>query len=333
MSLPPLESTDKREDFSHLMDFCTNVKGLEVVGSNIPLPKSTIVPNHFPMDLSPFKSLIKLTLKLINITRLTEVCFLCNEHYFRWHPSVHYHIFKIRSLNLFWSFKVSSVRLSLRRLSVQNSHLESIAHLLLCDSLYKTFDEAGPSHVWPHLDTLHLSNNVLKSVSDLGNLAPNLRTLDLSFNQLIQVFDLTSLPYLEQVSYAGNLLHHTFNLHLSFGNIRILDVSRNQLERLEPFSKLYSLVYLNLSCNRVEDVQEVRHLSKLRVLECLMQTGNPVASSLDYRVRSLAFFGPRAADIVLDNEKASVTEIDQIAILQAIEKAKQSTPSNVDYQY
>lgn len=79
MALPTLNSTDKREDISHLIEFCTNVKSLNIIGSDICLPKSTIIPNHFPMDLSPFKSLLKLTLKLINITRLTEVSNLYKE--------------------------------------------------------------------------------------------------------------------------------------------------------------------------------------------------------------------------------------------------------------
>lgn len=226
------------------------------------------------------------------------------------------------------------MRTTLESLSVQNSHLESTSQLLLCDTLYKTYEEAGAGHVWPHLQSLYLPNNLIQSVSDLGHLAPKLKTLDLSFNQLIHVLKLTSLPYLEQVSYAGNLLHYTPNLHLFFGNIRILDISQNQVETLEPFSKLYSLVFLNLSCNSVGDVQEVFHLGKLGILECLMLTGNPVASSLDYRVRALAFFGSRASEIILDNEKASVTEVDQIAILQAIEKGKQSSgPQSPRSQY
>jgi hypothetical protein len=64
-----------------------------------------------------------------------------------------------------------------------------------------------------------------------------------------------------------------------------------------------------------------------------MLTGNPVASSLDYRVRALAFFGSRSSEIALDNEKASLMEVDQIAILQAIEKARQSTQPSPHNQY
>ncbi len=56
--------------------------------------------------------------------------------------------------------------------------------------------------------------------------------------------------------------------------------------------------------------------------------GNPVASTVDYRVRALAYFNGRANDISLDNEKASLSEVDQISILQAIEQARKTTISN-----
>jgi hypothetical protein len=73
MALPPLDSPDKRHDFSHVIDFCTNLRSLEIVGSNIPLGKSTIIPNQYAMDLSSFKSLNDLSLKLVNLDKLKEV--------------------------------------------------------------------------------------------------------------------------------------------------------------------------------------------------------------------------------------------------------------------
>jgi Leucine-rich repeat (LRR) protein len=210
------------------------------------------------------------------------------------------------------------------KITIQNSHLDSLSELLLCDTLYKAFDDAGSVHVWPCVKSLNISNNVIKNVSDIGNLVPALRHIDLSYNQLCTVFNVTSLPYLESVSYAGNVISYVTNLHLRFGNIKTLDLSQNQIEHLDAFFKLYSLVELNLSCNRIACVEQVRHLADLPCLEVLILTGNPVASSVDYRVRSLSYFGPRANDVSLDNEKASLTEMDQISILQAIEVARQS---------
>lgn len=172
----------------------------------------------------------------------------------------------------------------------------------------------------------------MKNVDDLGPLVRKLRYLDLSFNQLCSVFNLTSLPELERVSYSGNIISYLTDLNILLGNVKILDMSQNQIEKLQCFGKLYSLVVLNLSCNRVSSVEEVRFLSDLPCLEVLILTGNPVASTVDYRVRALAYFNKRASDISLDNEKASLMEIDQIAILQAIELARKTMlPSQTRY--
>lgn len=155
---------------------------------------------------------------------------------------------------------------------------------------------------------------------------PNLRQFELSFNKLRDVFTLTSLPLLERISYSGNVICSSLtDLHLRFGNIIILDMSQNMIECLQPFHKLYSLVVLNLSCNKVTDVDQVKHISNLPCLESLILTGNPVSSSVDFRVKALSFFGNRAGVLELDNEKANSTEMDQISIIQAIELARRST--------
>lgn len=161
-------------------------------------------------------------------------------------------------------------------------------------------------------------------MGDIGKLVPNLRYLELSFNKLPDVFTLTSLPHLERISFRGNIIATMNDLHLRFGNVVILDMSQNMIECLQPFFKLYSLGLLNLSSNRVIEVEQVKHISNLPCLESLILTGNPVATSVDYRVRTLSFFGSRASLIELDNEKANSTELDQISIIQAIELGKRS---------
>ncbi len=113
-----------------------------------------------------------------------------------------------------------------------------------------------------------------QGVDDIGKLAPKLRFLDLSFNQLCDVFNLTSLPELERVSYSGNIISYLNDMNILLGNVTVLDMSNNQIESLKGFSKLYSLSILNLSCNRVSNVDEVDHLSELQCLEVLILTGN-----------------------------------------------------------
>lgn len=156
----------------------------------------------------------------------------------------------------------------------------------------------------------------------MGKLAPALQYLEFDFDKLQDVFSLTSLPKLETVSYRGNIIKSPSDLHVRFGNILILDVSQNQIECLLPFQKLYSLVILNLSSNKIHEVEQIKHVSKLPCLESLILTGNPVACAVDYRIKALSYFGSRAAILELDNEKANSTEMDQIAIIQAIEMGK-----------
>lgn len=164
-----------------------------------------------------------------------------------------------------------------------------------------------------------------QSVGDIGDLLPSLKQLDLTYNKLKDVFTLTRLPQLERVSYSGNIICSLTELHLRFGNILMLDVSQNMIQCLKPFSKLYSLAILNISSNKVAEVEQVKHISNLPCLESLILTGNPVSSTVDFRVKALSYFGSRASALELDNEKANSTEMDQIAIIQAIELAKRST--------
>jgi len=73
MAIPPLDSPDKRHDFSHIIDFCSRIRHLEIVGSNIPLGKSVIIPNQYPVNLTPFKSLLSINFKLVNLSKISEV--------------------------------------------------------------------------------------------------------------------------------------------------------------------------------------------------------------------------------------------------------------------
>lgn len=83
-----------------------------------------------------------------------------------------------------------------------------------------------------------------------------------------------------------------------------------------------------MSCNVITDVEEVQHICKLPCLENLWLTANPVASSIDYRVKVLEQFNARMTEICLDNEKASEKELDTARVLQALRIVKEGkTPS------
>lgn len=54
---PPTEMTDKMCNFSHVLDYCSQINSLIIEGSYDKLGTSNIVPNELPFDLVPFKSL------------------------------------------------------------------------------------------------------------------------------------------------------------------------------------------------------------------------------------------------------------------------------------
>lgn len=60
MACPSTEKQDQMFDFSHILDFCSQVKSLSIEGSYEKLGTSSIVPNELFFDLIPFKSLVDL---------------------------------------------------------------------------------------------------------------------------------------------------------------------------------------------------------------------------------------------------------------------------------
>lgn len=52
---PAIEQGDKRCDFSHVLDFCSQLKELIVFGNNNNYLESNIVPDLLPLEFTPFK--------------------------------------------------------------------------------------------------------------------------------------------------------------------------------------------------------------------------------------------------------------------------------------
>lgn len=110
---------------------------------------------------------------------------------------------------------------------------------------------------------------------------------------------------------------------MKVGNIKTLNLSQNHIVSLKGFRKLYSLVTLNLSCNKIVDIEEVCYIGDLPCLENLILTGNAVATTIDYRIKVLEHFKDRAKDICLDNERPSQCELDKVAVVRALRIVKE----------
>lgn len=60
IACPMTEKQDQMYDFSHILDFCSQLRALNIEGSYEKLGTSNIVPNDLRFDLIPFKSLLDL---------------------------------------------------------------------------------------------------------------------------------------------------------------------------------------------------------------------------------------------------------------------------------
>ncbi|XP_045779265.1 nischarin [Maniola jurtina] len=295
MACPSTEKQDQMYDFSHILDFCSQVTSLSIEGSYEKLGTSNIVPNDLRFDLIPFKSLADL---------------------------------KILGVPMGCIQSVGSLRDTLTRLSVHIASVISMNEFLLVDVLHKDPSSLADTVIWKKLSSISFVSNNINKVDWAIKLVPKLQHLNLSSNKLTELCDISCLHELRELNLSMNRFHLCENWHAKIGNIVKIDLSQNKIESLQGFSKLYSLESLDLSCNIITDVEEVQHICNLPCLEYLWLTANPVASSIDYRVKVIEQFNARMTEICLDNEKASEKELDTARVLQALRIVKEGkTPS------
>lgn len=130
---------------------------------------------------------------------------------------------------------------------------------------------------WQQLETADFSANQISAIDNSVQLLPKLKELILDCNQIKTISKLNGLPYLRTLSLCENLITECIDCHLELGNLKTLNLSQNQIKSLAGFRKMYSLVTLNVSCNIIENIDEVDHIAGLPCLEELILTGNPVA--------------------------------------------------------
>lgn len=328
-------------DFSHVLDYCSQLETLTVRAQpkkstaehptfRQPLPDdqnqvigtSNIKPRTLQFDLNAFRNLRKLSI----ISLSTET--ICDA---------------------------DSLRCSLVQLAVHHSGVTQLDQILLCDCVHRTVSldtVVDESKLWQQLEVADFSHNAIDSIDSSMMLLPKLRKLNLSSNQIGTLSNVNCLPYLSELSLSDNRLTECVDCHLQLGNLVSLDLSQNQLRSLEGFRKMYSLIRLDVSCNVIDEVDEVDSIAKLPCLEELLLTGNPVATTVgklrsvcifefgfweefneqiaraigfsDYRQRVLSRFEDRCPEIMLDNEKGDSTEIDMALVLAALRKSEQS---------
>lgn len=285
---PITESCDSRYDLSHVLDFCGNLNSVTIRGGNHNIGTSNLVYNKLSFELSAFKNVSGL---LFYNVRLENI----------------YHLGFVRQ-------NVSSV-------VVCNSAVKTINDVLLCDKVHKEFDggnDVGESWTWIKLIKLDLSWNEIKEIDKSVKLAPNLRQLIMDGNQLDSIDNINFAPNLTHLCLSANKISLNDCLKEKLNNIVELNLSRNKIATLRPFSRLFTLRNLDVSYNRIAEFSEIQFLTDLPNLECLVLSGNPLSSLIDYRVKVFEYFPDKASSLTLDHQRPSQKELDTAAVLRAL---------------
>ncbi|KAF7267520.1 hypothetical protein GWI33_019261 [Rhynchophorus ferrugineus] len=292
--IPDFSNLNTHLDLGPILDLCSQLDNLIIVGSNNEYLQSNIIINKLPFDLCPFKIHKSLYLKNVLLNSIVSL---------------------------------GTVRDTLTTLKVSYCNAKHIADILQCDVLHKTTLEG--SQRWTILETLDLSNNNLTEIDHTINLARSLKNLILDHNKISTISDLTQLTNLTSLSIEYNLITVCNDLHTRLGNVKSLNMAQNNVVTTKGFYKLYSLENLNLNCNKISDISELQYLGNLPCLENLILSGNNVAATVDYRVKLFEYFGDRASDICLDNEKPSEAELDKVSVLRALRIVKEGRTPNL----
>lgn len=287
---PTTEKQDKMYDFSHILDFCSQLRLLNVEGSYEALGNSNIIPNNLLFDLVPFKTLQELTILGVPMGCIQGV---------------------------------GTLRESLQSLSILQAGVMSLNEFLLVDILHKDPSSIADTVKWNKLSVINYASNNIENIDWAIKLVPKLQTLSLPSNKLSDLCDISSLHELRYLNLSMNNFSICENWHSKIGNIVKIDLSQNKVSSLQGFSRLFSLENLDLSCNLIEDIEEIQHICKLPCLEYLCLIANPVATTIDYRVKVIEQFNSRMAEICLDHLVATEKELDTARVLQALRIVKE----------
>ncbi|XP_067626386.1 nischarin isoform X2 [Eurosta solidaginis] len=345
----PPENIEQRGkfDFSHVLDFCTQLEVLIVTPvkdntsfSNdyntvdVPIDRSNIIPKNLRFTLNAFRNVKTLKFHGLSTENIVDIALL---------------------------------KPTMQTIFVHSTTLTHINQILLCDNIHRdilvaaaasTATISTPDNIsytstssaaaqstsnssrantpppclsdilpfikcnWSNLAYLDLTGNLLTQIDASVRTAPQLQTLVLDQNRIRSIQNLAELSQLQTLSLSVNLIAECIDWHLELGNLVTLNLAQNRLKKLRGLRKLLSLVNLDLSCNLVEDLEEVDNVTRLPILETLRLTGNPLAGSVDYRARVLSRFHERAPEISLDNERGTQKELDTALVLSALHTSK-----------
>jgi protein phosphatase 1 regulatory subunit 7 len=158
----------------------------------------------------------------------------------------------------------------------------------------------GLGHL-PVLEHLEFYDNQIRAISCIDSLV-NLRVLDLSFNGIRSIPDLSHLTKLEELYVANNKLTKISGIS-NLRTLKKLDLGANRLRTIEGLDHLESLEQLWLGKNKITKIEGLDNLPKLRIISV------QVRSSVLHYLRSCfnCDVAPNARAIGFSRSKVSRT--------------------------
>lgn len=173
---------------------------------------------------------------------------------------------------------------------------------------------------------IFFSKNNLETIDKSIRLAPNLTDLNLSYNSIVDIANLTGLPHLRNIDLSHNNIKDIESLHTKIGQILTLDLSHNMIRNLHGMSKLYSVINLDVSNNKLRTLADVSTVTQLPCIEQLTLSPNKVNNEVDYRLKVLEGYGGRCGEVTLDDVETSQAEMDKVSVLMALRVSREGKP-------
>ncbi len=130
---------------------------------------------------------------------------------------------------------------------------------VLKQSIYGHKNVDLPFYYLEELDSLDLSGYGIENLDGVQHCI-HVSVLDLSHNEIIDIGELSQLPFLQEVFLSDNLIGYIDSLSFA-KDLRIVDLSENRIDDISPLLDLQRLEYVNLLGNPAP-VQQINFLRR-----------------------------------------------------------------------
>lgn len=122
-----------------------------------------------------------------------------------------------------------------------------------------------PESLSEKLEELDLYDNLISTIRGLDTLT-NLRTLDLSFNKIKHIKNISTLTSLTELYFVQNRITKIESLD-SLVNLTMIELAANRIREIENLDHLTSLKELWLGKNKITSIQNLAPLTSLRLVD------------------------------------------------------------------